>query len=170
MNRYVLHFNEIDKSSLDSVGAKGANLGELSHIPGIAVPEGFCITTSAYKDFVNRSREFAALLRSLELIGTESIEDLKAMGERIRAHLRNFDIPSPIREEIVRASQKTGTYHAYAIRSSATAEDLPGASFAGQHDTFLNVKGEESILDCVRKCWISLFTDRAIIFTGKRTG
>lgn len=167
MNRYVFYFNEIDKSSLASVGGKGANLGELCHVPGIAVPEGFCVTTNAYRDFVNTSKEFAALLKSLELIDTESMEELKAAGERIRTHLGNLDIPAPIRQEIIQAWRKTGTHHAYAVRSSATAEDLPGASFAGQHDTFLNIKGERNILDCVRKCWASLFTDRAIIYRQK---
>lgn len=164
MNQYVVYFTEIDRSSLASVGGKGANLGELCHIPGIAVPAGFCVTTKAYTDFVNTSKEFAALLKSLELIDVESLEELKAAGERMRNHLEKLDIPIRIQEEIIRAWQKTGSNYAYAIRSSATAEDLPGASFAGQQDTFLNIEGEQDILDHVRKCWASLFTDRAIVY------
>lgn len=164
---YVFYFTEIDRSSLAGVGGKGANLGELCRIPGITVPEGFCIATMAYRDFVNTSKEFATLLKSLKLIDIESIEELKAAGERIRTHLENLDIPAPIQQEIIRAWRKTGIHHAYAIRSSATAEDLPGASFAGQQDTFLNIEGEKNILECVRKCWASLFTDRAIAYRQK---
>ncbi|MGQ9826101.1 MAG: PEP/pyruvate-binding domain-containing protein, partial [Desulfotomaculales bacterium] len=167
MNRYVFSFQEIDKHGLGSVGGKGANLGELCRIPGIKVPEGFCVTTKAYRDFVNTSREFASLLKSLEIIDAEAKEEIMATGERIRTHLESLDIPAPVRQEITAAWRKTGPHHAYAIRSSATAEDLPGASFAGQHDTFLNVRGERDILACVRKCWASLFTDRAIVYRQK---
>ncbi|MHB1043549.1 MAG: rifamycin-inactivating phosphotransferase [Eubacteriales bacterium] len=167
MNQYVLYFTEIDRSSPASVGGKGANLGELCHVPGIAVPAGFCVATRAYTDFVNTSTEFAALLKSLESIDVESLEELKAAGERMRTHLEGLDIPAHIQQEIVQAWRKTGSHHAYAIRSSATAEDLPGASFAGQQDTFLNIEGEKNILDCVRKCWASLFTDRAIAYRRK---
>ena len=165
--QYILNFTEIDKKSLASVGGKGANLGELYRIPGIAVPAGFCVATHAYRDFVNTSKEFAALLRSLKFIDVESLEELKTVGQRIRTHLENLDIPVSIQEEIIRAWRKTGSRYSYAIRSSATAEDLPGASFAGQQDTFLNIKGEENILDCIRKCWASLFTDRAIAYRQK---
>jgi len=161
---YVFYFHEIDKSSLASVGGKGANLGELCHVPGIAVPAGFCVATRAYTDFVNTSEEFAALQKSLEIVDVEALEELRAVGQRMRTHLENLDIPAPIQQEIIHAWRKTGSHYAYAIRSSATAEDLPGASFAGQQDTFLNIEGEQNILDCVRKCWASLFTDRAIVY------
>ena len=167
INRYVFYFTEIDRSSLASVGGKGANLGELCHVPGIAVPAGFCVATRAYMDFVNTSKEFAALLKSLELINVESLEELKVAGERVRTHLENLDIPAHIQQEIIQAWRRIGSHHAYAIRSSATAEDLPGASFAGQQDTFLNIEGEMNILNCVRKCWASLFTDRAIAYRQK---
>ena len=161
---YVFYFNEIDKSSLASVGGKGANLGELCHVPGIAVPAGFCVATRAYTDFVNTSEEYAVLQKSLEIVDVEALEELRAVGQRMRTHLENLDIPAPIQQEIIQAWRKTGSHYAYAIRSSATAEDLPGASFAGQQDTFLNIEGEQNILDCVRKCWASLFTDRAIVY------
>jgi phosphoenolpyruvate synthase/pyruvate phosphate dikinase len=167
MNQYVLHFSEINKSSLTLVGGKGANLGELYHIPKINVPAGFCVTTRAYTDFVNGSEEFAGLLESLPTIDAESLETIKAVGRRIRTHLEKLDIPSPIRQEIIQAWQQTGSQYAYAIRSSATAEDLPGASFAGQQDTYLNIKGESELLFHVRKCWASLFTDRAITYRAK---
>ncbi len=164
MTRYVLFFAEINRSSLPSVGGKGANLAELWHIPGIAVPEGFCVTTDAYAAFVDTSPEFGDLIKTLDTIDVESPAELKPAGERIRARLESLAIPAPIEQAIVHAWQKTGPGHHYAIRSSATAEDLPGASFAGQQDTFLNIAGETNILECVRKCWASLFTDRAIAY------
>lgn len=164
MTRYVLFFAEISRSSLPIVGGKGANLAELWHIPGIAVPEGFCVTTDAYAAFVDTSPEFGDLLKSLDAIDVDSLADLKAAGEKMRAHLEALSIPAPIEQAIVEAWRKTGPDHYYAIRSSATAEDLPGASFAGQQDTFLNIAGETNILDCIRRCWASLFTDRAIAY------
>ncbi len=164
---YVYSLTELDRSSLASVGGKGANLGELCRVPGIAVPAGFCVATSAYRDFVNTSQEFAALLETLASIGVEALEELRAVGQRMRIHLENLDIPDPIRQEIISTWREAGSQYSYAIRSSATAEDLPGASFAGQQDTFLNIEGEQNILDCVRKCWASLFTDRAIAYRQK---
>lgn len=167
MNQYVLYFSETNKSSLALVGGKGANLGELCRIPGVNVPTGFCVTTQAYSDFVNRSEEFAGLLESLQSIDAESLQAIKSAGQRIRMHLENLGIPPHIRQEIIQAWQKAGSQHAYAVRSSATAEDLPGASFAGQQDTYLNIKGESELILHVRKCWASLFTDRAIAYRAK---
>ncbi|MDR7866687.1 MAG: rifamycin-inactivating phosphotransferase [Sporomusaceae bacterium] len=164
MTRYVLFFAEVNRSSLPSVGGKGANLAELWHIPGIAVPEGFCVTTDAYAAFVDTSTEFGELIKTLGTIDAESLAELRPAGERIRTHLEALAIPAPIEQAIVHAWHKTGSGHHYAIRSSATAEDLPGASFAGQQDTFLNIVGETNLLECVRKCWASLFTDRAIAY------
>lgn len=167
MNQYVLYFPEIDKSSLTLVGGKGANLGELCHIPEVAVPDGFCVTTQAYIDFVITSEELASLMDSLKFVNAESLEEIKTIGQRIRTHLESLNIPTPIEQEIIQAWQQTGSQYAYAVRSSATAEDLPGASFAGQQDTYLNIKGERSLLAHIRKCWASLFTDRAIVYRAK---
>ncbi len=166
-NTYVYSFTELDKSCLAIVGGKGANLGELCRVPGIAVPAGFCVATRAYRDFVNTSKDFATLLEELASIDVEVLEELREAGQRMRNHLENLDIPDPIRQEIISAWREAGSQYAYAIRSSATAEDLPGASFAGQQDTFLNSEGERNILDCVKKCWASLFTDRAIVYRQK---
>ncbi len=163
-SNYVFYFSEVDRTSLAAVGGKGANLGELSRVPGIAVPDGFCVSTKAYTDFTATSKDFAAMIKSLSLINIDAPEELKTAGERIRTHLENLAIPAPIQQDITRTWHKTGSHHAYAIRSSATAEDLPGASFAGQQDTFLNIKGEKNIINCIRKCWASLFTDRAIVY------
>ncbi|MCL2338315.1 MAG: phosphoenolpyruvate synthase, partial [Firmicutes bacterium] len=167
MEQYVLAFSAIDRSSVAVVGSKGANLGELCRIPGIAVPTGFCVTTQAYQDFVHSSPQFASLLEGLNAIDAVSLAKLGAAGQQIRAHLAQLAIPMPIARQIIQAWQETGAQYDYAIRSSATAEDLPGASFAGQQDTFLNVAGEKNILNSVRQCWASLFTDRAIVYRQK---
>ncbi|TEB15847.1 Phosphoenolpyruvate synthase [Pelotomaculum sp. FP] len=163
-HNYVMYFDELNKSSLASAGGKGANLGELFHAPGIQVPAGFCITTAAYMDFVGKSPEFPKLLAALDRLDTGSVEEVHRAGEEIRLHLESLPVPAPIREEVTAAWRRTGAEYSYAVRSSATAEDLPGASFAGQQETFLNVQGQEQLLDCVRRCWASLFTDRAIIY------
>lgn len=167
MNRYVLSFTEVDKSSLPLVGGKGANLGELSRIPSVEVPGGFCVTTGAYDDFVATSNEFTTQLESLQHINAEARDEIRTLGQKIRTHLESLSIPAPIESEILRAWRQLGSEHAYAVRSSATAEDLPGASFAGQQDTYLNIKGEHELLLHVRKCWASLFTDRAIAYRAK---
>ncbi|MGE5465505.1 MAG: phosphoenolpyruvate synthase [Syntrophothermus sp.] len=163
-HHYTLNFSEIDRASGERVGGKAANLGELYRIQGIKIPPGFCIVTDAFDDFVNTSREYHNLLHSLQLISGELHVELKTTGERLRSHLENLEIPAPIRDEILQAWQNSGCHYAYAVRSSATAEDLPGASFAGQQDTFLNVHGKANLLHSIKKCWASLFSDRAIIY------
>jgi phosphoenolpyruvate synthase/pyruvate phosphate dikinase len=166
-HQYILYFSEIDKTSGKRVGGKGANLGELYQIPEIEVPPGFCITTDAFDDFVNTSQEYRNLLHTLMLITGESRVELQTIGERLRSHLENLEMPTPIQDEILQAWQISGIHHAYAVRSSATAEDLPGASFAGQQDTFLNVQGKANLLYNIKKCWASLFSDRAIIYRNQ---
>jgi rifampicin phosphotransferase len=163
-HHYVLNFSEIDRTSGAKVGGKGANLGELHRIQEIKVPPGFCIDTEAFDDFVNTSCEYRDLLHSLQLIERKSQVKLQTIGERLRSHLENLEIPAPIQDEILWAWRINGCHHAYAVRSSATAEDLPGASFAGQQDTFLNVQGKTNLLYSIKKCWASLFTDRAIMY------
>ncbi|MDR7866412.1 MAG: rifamycin-inactivating phosphotransferase [Sporomusaceae bacterium] len=167
MERYVLDFAEINKDSLAAVGGKGANLGELGRIRGVAVPAGFCVTTAAYEEFAAGSGELAALLDGLRRVDAGNLEEIRALGRRIRGHLEGLAIPGRVAAAIVRAWRRTGTEHAYAVRSSATAEDLPGASFAGQQDTYLNIRGEDELLEHVRRCWASLFTDRAIAYRAK---
>ena len=167
MKQYIVFFSEMDKSSLALVGGKGANLGELRQIPGVNVPAGFCVTTLAYTDFVSQSEEFASMLEALQALDAETLEIIRSAGRQIRTYIETLTIPSAISQEILRAWQKTGSQDAYAVRSSATAEDLPGASFAGQQDTYLNIKGESELLLHIRKCWASLFTDRAIAYRAK---
>src|SRR5262249_26314509 len=163
MGPYTLSFDDVDGTRLPDVGGKGANLGELTRA-GFPVPAGFCVTTAAYRDFVRTSGELDALLDALDRVPHEDLGTIGAMGGRIREHLGALAIPSDIRFAGLAAWQKLGTEHAYAVRSSATAEDLPSASFAGQQDTFLNIRGAEPLLEAVRRCWASLFTDRAIAY------
>src|SRR5699024_10787284 len=161
MGSRILFFEEVDRSSLSDVGGKGANLGELSRA-GFPVPGGFCVTTSAYQHFLATSPDVDTYLDALNALDPHDLESLRKWGERIRNHLLHLDIPASLVREIVSAWESVGTQNAYAIRSSATAEDLPTASFAGQQDTFLNIRGRDELLQSIRKCWVSLFTDRAI--------
>lgn len=164
MNSYVLSFQEIDRHKLMAVGGKGANLGELSRIEGTQVPEGFCITTEAYKKIINETPEVDLLLEQLSLLKAEDRKKISEISGIIRRVIEGIVISKDIEEEILYYLVKYGENHAYAVRSSATAEDLPTASFAGQQDTYLNIKGKESILKHISKCWASLFTDRAVTY------
>jgi pyruvate,water dikinase len=166
MQPYTLSFDEADGTRLPDVGGKGANLGELTHA-GFPVPPGFCVTTAAYRDFVRTSGELDGLLDALDRVPHEDLGTIGDLGGRIREHLRSLAMPPDIRSAVLAAWRQLGTGHAYAVRSSATAEDLPSASFAGQQDTFLNVRGEEPLLEAVKRCWASLFTDRAIAYRAK---
>jgi phosphoenolpyruvate synthase/pyruvate phosphate dikinase len=164
MNTYALSFREIDKTKVMMVGGKGANLGELAKISGMLVPDGFCITTEAYKKTIAGNPTLTVLLKELTHLKAEERSAISAIGASIRTFIESIPIPGEIEEEIVHHLAKLDEKNAYAIRSSATAEDLPMASFAGQQDTYLNVTGTKTILRHINKCWASLFTDRAIIY------
>ncbi|MCL6549042.1 MAG: phosphoenolpyruvate synthase, partial [Alicyclobacillus sp.] len=166
MREWVLPFVDIDASSLPRVGGKGANLGVLARA-GFPVPPGFCVTTDAYEAFLDQSREMAAWFERLAGVRPEEVDGLREAGEGVRAHLLGLPVPPAVAEAVAAAWAALGEDGAYAVRSSATAEDLPGASFAGQQDTYLNVRGLGAILDAVRRCWVSLFTDRAIAYRAK---
>lgn len=163
MSDYVMHFNEVDRTNLLEVGGKGANLGEMSKA-GFPVPSGFCITTSGYRDFIAASHEIDRLLDLLDQLKPDQPDEISKLGKLIRDHLLTIPIPQTIKSSIIDAWKIVGEEQAYAVRSSATAEDLPTASFAGQQETYLNLKGADQLLQAVRKCWSSLFTDRAIIY------
>jgi len=164
MNSYVLSLQEIDKTKLSMVGGKGANLGELSKIEGIPVPEGFCVTTEAYKMITGNNEELNSLLDELVHLRVEDREKVGEVSKKVRMVIERISISKDIAEEIMGYLTKFGEKDAYAIRSSATAEDLPTASFAGQQDTYLNIIGKEKVLKHIRKCWASLFTERAVIY------
>ncbi|WLR51027.1 phosphoenolpyruvate synthase [Bacillus tianshenii] len=164
--RYTLSFNEISKDDLAIVGGKGANLGEMARA-GFPIPTGFCITTRAFKAFIQTSDKMDDYFAQLNALQSDDYTALQTIGREIREHLTSLRIPEQLREQIVSTWYEAGEQYTYAVRSSATAEDLPTASFAGQQDTYLNIKGEESLLMHVRKCWASLFTDRAISYRTK---
>lgn len=163
-NSYTLGFQEIDQTKLALVGGKGANLGELSRIEGINVPDGFCVTTEAYKSIVGQTPEFSALLDQLTRLPVDDVESVREVSSTIRDRLEATPIGKDIDAAVAGYLRHLGENDPYAVRSSATAEDLPAASFAGQQDTYLNVIGKDAILKNISKCWASLFTDRAVIY------
>ena len=163
---YILHFHEIDKDSLPRVGGKGANLGEMTRAE-FPTPQGFCVTTSAYQAFLQTSDRMEDFFARLEQVAADRLDEIRALGEQIRNHLESLAVPGEIEEAVISAWKQNGMEKAYAVRSSATAEDLPGASFAGQQETYLNVIGKDRLLDSIRRCWASLFTDRAISYRAK---
>lgn len=164
MKPYVLEFREIDKTQLLLTGGKGANLGELLKIDGIQVPEGFCVTTEAYQKALEQNEAFSALLDRLAMLKVGDRGQIGEISREIRQVIMDREIPSDVVEAVAHHLSRFGDEHTYAVRSSATAEDLPHASFAGQQDTYLNIIGVDSILQHISKCWASLFTDRAVIY------
>ncbi|WP_145132757.1 phosphoenolpyruvate synthase [Paenibacillus sp. Y412MC10] len=164
MSSMVLGFHEIEKSQLYLVGGKGLNLGELSKIDGIQVPEGFCITTAGYQKAIGQNETYHALLQQLTMLNADDRDQIGEISRKIRQTITEAEIPSDVVEEVTHYLSRFGEEHAYAVRSSATAEDLPHASFAGQQDTYLNIIGVDAILQHISKCWASLFTDRAVIY------
>ena len=135
MNSYVLGFQEIDKTKLMIVGGKGATLGELSRIEGISVPEGFCVTTEAYKRSIGQAPEFGALLDQLSQLRADEKDKITEISGKIRRVIEGIPIARDIEEEITLYLSRIGENNAYAVRSSATAEEMPTSSFAGQQDT-----------------------------------
>lgn len=161
---WVRFFHEVDRNHLSSVGGKGANLGELVQA-GFSVPEGFCVTTVSYQAFLEQSEEMGRFF--LELEKKNAASRICQLGEEIREHLQTLPIPESIEESVRTAWNQIDPDAFYAVRSSATAEDLPTASFAGQQDTYLNQKGIDQLLQAIRRCWASLFTERAIQYRIK---
>ncbi|SEA74494.1 phosphoenolpyruvate synthase [Paenibacillus sp. 276b] len=164
MSSLVIGFHEMEKLQLALVGGKGLNLAKLSKIEGIYVPEGFCVTTVGYQKAIEQNEMYHALLDQLTLLKVEEREQISEISRKIRELIMGVDIPADVEKEVAHYLSTFGEGHAYAVRSSATAEDLPHASFAGQQDTYLNIIGKESIMHHISKCWASLFTDRAVIY------
>lgn len=164
MSSLVLGFQEMEKTQLLLVGGKGLNLGELSKIEGIQVPEGFCVTTVGYQKAIEQNETYHALLEQLATLKVEDRDQIGEISRKIRQLIMEVEFPSDVAKAVTHYLSQFGEEHAYAVRSSATAEDLPHASFAGQQDTYLNIIGREAILQHISKCWASLFTDRAVIY------
>ncbi|MCY7859590.1 phosphoenolpyruvate synthase [Bacillus haynesii] len=164
MSHFVLGFHEMEKTQLLLVGGKGLNLWELSKIQGIQVPEGFCVTTAGFQKAVKGNETFQALLAQLAVLKVENRDQISDISRKIRQIIMEAEIPADVVKAVAHYLSQFGEKHAYAVRSSATAEDLPHASFAGQQDTYLNVIGKDAILQHISKCWASLFTERAVIY------
>ena len=161
---YVLGFQEIDQTQVAVVGGKGAHLGELSRIEGIRVPAGFCVTTDAFQRIMAEAPSIDDRLDRLSRLKPDDREAIRALSAEIRRTIEGIAIPDDLAAAITRPLARLGEQAAYAVRSSATAEDLPTASFAGQQDTYLNVVGPAAILQHVSRCWASLFTERAVTY------
>ncbi|MBA3585249.1 MAG: phosphoenolpyruvate synthase, partial [Gemmatimonadetes bacterium] len=164
MGCYVLGFQEIDQTQVAVVGGKGAHLGELSRIEGLRVPAGFCVTTDAFQRIMAEAPSIDDRLDRLSRLKPDDREAIRALSAEIRRTLEGIAIPDDLAAAITRPLARLGEQVAYAVRSSATAEDLPTASFAGQQDTYLNVVGPAAILQHVSRCWASLFTERAVTY------
>jgi rifampicin phosphotransferase len=160
----VLGLHEIDETQVAVVGGKGAHLGELSRIEGIRVPPGFCVTTDAFRRIMGEAPSIDDRLDRLSRLNADDREAIRTLSAEIRRTLEGIAIPDDLAATITRALARLGEQAAYAVRSSATAEDLPTASFAGQQDTYLNVVGPAAILEHVSRCWASLFTERAVTY------
>lgn len=161
--KYVLWFHEIDKDDVAKVGGKGANLGEMTQA-GFPVPNGFVVTSSAYKHMIaenNLEDKIKAMLKDLNV---EDADALNRASKRVQDLIEKSPFPKDIEEQVYKAYDKLGSDSWVAVRSSATAEDLPEASFAGQQETYLNVRGDASVIVHVRKAWASLFEPRAIYY------
>ncbi|MCA1717761.1 MAG: phosphoenolpyruvate synthase [Actinobacteria bacterium] len=160
----VLPFDAIDRTALPVVGGKAANLGELTRA-GLPVPDGFCVTTAAY-DLVAGDAGLDSTLAALAETRPDNTARLAELAAAARASLLEAHVPDALAEAIAKAYRTLGDDASVpvAVRSSATAEDLPFASFAGQQDTYLNVVGVDALIDAVRRCWASLWTDRAVSY------
>src|SRR5437879_5391243 len=164
MGSYVLGFQEIDQTQVAIVGGKDAHLGELSRIEGIRVPAGFCVTTDAFRRIMAEAPSIDNRLDRLSRLNPDDRETIRTLSAEIRRTLEGIAIPDDLAAAITLALARLGDQAAYAVRSSATAEDLPTASFAGQQDTYLNIVGPAAILQHISRCWASLFTDRAVTY------
>lgn len=158
---YVVSLREIDQTQVASVGGKGANLGELSRLEGINVPAGFCVTTAAFAQLLQELPRARERLDRLAALPAGDGDALRALSAELRQTLETAPMPAVVAQAITRQLRPQV---AYAVRSSATTEDSPAASFAGQHDTFLNVNGAAEVLRQVSRCWASLFTERAVTY------
>ncbi|MCL1475361.1 phosphoenolpyruvate synthase [Argonema antarcticum] len=164
MSSFVLGFQDIDRTKIAIVGGKGANLGELTKIEGILVPDGFCISTEAFRRIIDETPSINELVARLSLLKVNDRDKISELSGEIRSFIEGIAIPEDINQEIAHFLSRLGEKNAYAVRSSATAEDLPTASFAGQQDTYLNIIGKEAICQHISKCWASLFIERAVIY------
>lgn len=163
-NRFVMRFDEIDPTHLPLVGGKGVNLAALSQIEDVRVPAGLCVTTNAYATAVSDTPSLADRLDELSEATLKEPEAVRSIAENIRQTIETAAIVEHLASEITDELAGLDADVGLAVRSSATAEDLATASFAGQHDSYLNVVGPSAVVDHIRRCWASLFTERAVTY------
>ncbi|RII20311.1 Phosphoenolpyruvate synthase [Streptomyces sp. YIM 130001] len=166
---YVWDLQEIEATQVAAAGGKGAQLGALSRIEGIRVPGGFCVTTQAFERIMAEAPTLDDRLDELSRLAPDDREGIRTLSARIRRTIEAITVPDDLAAAITGALVRHGEQAAYAVRSSATAEDLPTASSAGQQDTCLNVVGPQAILRHISRCWASLFTERAVTYR-RRSG
>lgn len=165
----IKHFSEISIKDISIVGGKNASLGEMYSslsLKGVKIPEGFAVTSEGYCNFINENNLFPKLTYLLSKLDTKTFHNLSEIGTEARQLLLEATFPKQLENKIIDAYNQlvlnVGINKSFAIRSSATAEDLPNASFAGQQETYLNVNGEKNLIKACHRCYASLFTDRAI--------
>ena len=164
----ILWLEEIRKEDIISVGGKGASLGEMASI-GLPVPKAFMVTAQAFRRFLIETGLEKKIFASYERLDVENNEALEKAANGAKAMVLKAKIPSALKNDIRKAYKKMHTEDLIvAVRSSATAEDLPDASFAGQQETYLNIKGEAALLEAVQKCWASLYGARAIYYRARQ--
>jgi pyruvate,water dikinase len=172
----ILWFEEISIKDIPLVGGKNASLGEMfSNLTekGVSIPNGFATTSHFYRYFLEANDLLPKLKEAFKGLDSKNIRSLQRAGKKARGLIMDADFPEDLKEEIIfsyrKLSEKYKTKNVdVAVRSSATAEDLPDASFAGQHESYLNVEGEKELLEAVKKCIVSLFNDRAISYREER--
>lgn len=164
MGSCVLGFEEIDRAQVALVGGKGAHLGELARVDGVSVPPGVCVTTDAFRRVMAEARGIGDRLDRLSRLNPDDREAIGTLSAEARRAIEGVAVPDDLAEAVTGAVARLGEHAAYAVRSGATAEDLPTASFAGQQDTYLNVVGPDEVLLHVGRCWASLFTERAVTY------
>lgn len=162
----ILPFSEIRAGDLSLVGGKGANLGEMVHA-GFPVPPGFCLTTLAFEQFIAACSDLEDLYRRLDRVAGDDLEAARGVGQVVRQVLLDLPMPTAVAKALRQFWRMYGNQQAYAVRSSATAEDQPEASFAGQQETYLNILDEAALLEAVQRCWVSLYSDRAILYRAQ---
>lgn len=162
--QYVVDLQEIDESQVAVVGGKAAHLGGLLGVEGVRVPAGFCVTTDAFRRIMAETPSLDDRLDQLARVDPDDRESIRTLSAEIRRTIEEIALPDDLARAITQALARHGEDDAYAVRSSATAEDLPTASFAGQQDTYLNVVGPTAVLQHVSRCWASLFTERAVTY------
>jgi pyruvate,water dikinase len=170
---YIIPFEKLRNKDVDLVGGKNASIGEMiSRLAalGVSVPDGFATTSHAYRDFLAQAGLDQRIREALASLDVDDVERLAVIGKQIRGWMLATPFPDRLQNEVLGAWRRMGEKSAMgdefavAVRSSATAEDLPDASFAGQQETFLNVRGEERLLACLHEVFASLFNDRAIAY------